>query len=123
LPSPAPLLFNNLLSRGAGIFKIYLCGLNKEKVNMTRKYVKRRVTKKWINKELDLKINLARYNVFIKAFDGNIDKWKEHLKKDSSIDPVIDDYQFVFWLEKKLKEDTGLLNRIKEMLKQVEKEF
>ena len=90
---------------------------------MTRKYAKRRVTKKWINKELDLKINLARYNVFIKVFDGNIDKWKEHLKKDGSIDPVIDDYQFVFWLEKKLKEDPSLLDHIKKMLKQVEEEF
>jgi len=74
-------------------------------------------------KELDLKINFTRYCVFIKVFNGDIDKWKEHLKKGGSIDQVVDDYQFVLWLGKKIKEDPGLVDRIKEMIKQVEKEF
>jgi len=71
-------------------------------------------------KELDLKINYARYNVFIKVFDGDITKWKEFLKEKGSIEEVTDDYQFVLRLEKKLREDPGLLDRIKELLKQYE---
>jgi len=63
---------------------------------------------------------IIRYSIFIKVFDGDITKWKNFLKKKGSMDQVTDDYPFVLQLEKELKEDPGLLDRIKELLRQYE---
>ncbi|MBA7548128.1 hypothetical protein ES705_40574 [subsurface metagenome] len=69
----------------------------------------------------EFKANLAKYSAFIKIFDGDITKWKEFLEEKGSREQVADDYQFVLRLEKKLKEDPGLLDRIKELLKPYER--
>ena len=61
---------------------------------------------------------LIKYNLFIKVFDGSVNKWKKHLKEKGSMDQVIGDYNFVLWLEKELKRDPGLLDRIKELVRQ-----
>jgi len=66
--------------------------------------------------ELNLKADFVGYHIFIKLFDGDIDKWKKHLKEKGSMSQVIDDYQFILWLEEKLKKDPGLLDRIKVMV-------
>ena len=64
------------------------------------------------NEEVDFETNIIGYHIFIKVFDGSIEKWKKHLKEKGSMDQVIGDYQFVLRLEKKLKEDPGFLDRI-----------
>lgn len=69
------------------------------------------------------KADFIRYRVFIKVFDGSINRWKRFLKEKGSMDQVIGDYQFVLFLEKELKKDPGLLDRIKKMLKRVEEEL
>jgi len=66
--------------------------------------------------EINLKADFARYHIFIKVFDGSIDKWKEFFEKKGSMEQVTDDYQFVLWLEKELKKDSGLLGRIRTMV-------
>jgi len=73
--------------------------------------------------ELNLKADFARYHVFIKVFAGSIDKWKDYLRKRGSMDQVTDDYQFILWLEKELRKDPGLLNRIRKMVNESDLEI
>ena len=71
----------------------------------------------------EFKSNLIGYYIFIEVFGGDIEKWKEHLIEKGEIDLVIENYEFVLRLEKRLRENPDFVDRIKGLLKRVEEEI
>ncbi|MBA7519066.1 hypothetical protein ES705_11140 [subsurface metagenome] len=75
--------------------------------------------------KLDLITHLG-YKNFISSHGGNIENWKKACRENWESKVSREEYQFVLQLEKKLKEDPGLLDRIFKMVEReekVEKEF
>ncbi|MBA7529150.1 hypothetical protein ES705_21342 [subsurface metagenome] len=71
--------------------------------------------------KLDLITHLG-YKNLISSYGGNIGNWKKACRENWESKVAREDYQFVLQLEKKLKEDPNLLNRIKKMVEREEKE-
>ncbi|MBA7555227.1 hypothetical protein ES705_47883 [subsurface metagenome] len=69
--------------------------------------------------KLDLITHLG-YKNLISSYGGNIENWKKACRENWGSKVAREDYQFVLQLEKELKEDPGLLDRIKKMVKQEE---
>jgi len=74
------------------------------------------------SEELDLITHLG-YKNLISSYDGNIENWKKACRENWKSKVAREDYQFVLQIEKELQEDPGLLDRIKKMVKQEEKDF
>ena len=67
--------------------------------------------------KLDLITHLG-YKNLISSYGGNIENWKKACRENWKSKVAREDYQFVLQLEKELKEDPGLVDRIEELVRQ-----
>jgi len=70
--------------------------------------------------EINQRINLIRWDIFVRVFDCSISEWKEYLKLSQSGQYSVDDVSFVTLLEKRIKEEKGFLEHIKNTVNEAE---
>jgi hypothetical protein len=95
---------NNLLKNTANELK-YLALSHQFGINQWRR-----------NQESQMMIDWAGFNILIKVFDGNPNKWLKWLREKGSDDQIASDYSFVLWLKNESEKDETFLPRVNQMI-------